>query len=56
MSKKFWKKLAELLAVEELKGDYSELKDIVVLVNESIELDDRKEEINKKLQEMNKED
>lgn len=57
MGKKYWIMLYEMFSREEgLQEKYKELSNVVDLIMESIKLSDQTDEVNKKLQELNKED
>lgn len=57
MGKKYWIMLYEMFSQEdELREKYSELSNVVDIIMESIRLSDKTDEINKKLQELNKEE
>lgn len=57
MGKKYWVMLYEMFSREEgLQEKYKELSNVVDLIMESIRLSDQTDEINKKLQELNKEE
>lgn len=57
MGKKYWIMLYEMFTAEDdIREKYSELAHVVDIIMESIKLSEKTEEINKKLQEMNKED
>lgn len=57
MGKKYWIMLYEMFSNEEgLQEKYKELSNVVDLIMESIRLSDKTDEINKKLQELNKEE
>lgn len=57
MGKKYWIMLYEMFSNEEgLQEKYQELSNVVDLIMESIRLSDQTDEINKKLQELNKEE
>lgn len=57
MGKKYWIMLYEMFSHEdELREKYSELSNVVDIIMESIRLSDKTDEINKKLQELNKEE
>lgn len=57
MGKKYWIMLYEMFSREEgLQEKYKELSNVVDLIMESIRLSDQTDEVNKKLQELNKEE
>lgn len=57
MGKKYWIMLYEMFSREEgLQEKYKELSNVVDLIMESIKLSDQTDEVNKKLQELNKEE
>ena len=56
MSRENWKKLLEIFTLEKLDEKYSEMYDLISLVNKSIALSKEQDEITKKLQEINKEE
>lgn len=57
MGKKYWIMLYEMFSNEEgLQEKYKELSNVVDLIMESIKLSDQTDEVNKKLQELNKEE
>lgn len=57
MGKKYWIMLYEMFSNEEgLQEKYKELSNVVDLIMESIRLSDQTDEVNKKLQELNKEE
>ena len=57
MGKKYWVMLYEMFSNEEgLQEKYKELSNVVDLIMESIKLSDQTDEVNKKLQELNKEE
>ena len=57
MGKKYWVMLYEMFSQEDkIREKYSELSNVVDLIMESINLSDKTDEINKKLQELNKEE
>lgn len=57
MGKKYWVMLYEMFSREEgLQEKYKELSNVVDLIMESIRLSDQTDEVNKKLQELNKEE
>lgn len=56
MSRENWQKLLEIFTLEKLDEKYSEMYDLISLVNKSIALSKEQDEISKKLQEINKEE
>lgn len=56
MSRENWQKLLEIFTLEKLDEKYSEMYDLIALVNKSIALSKEQDEISKKLQEINKEE
>lgn len=57
MKKEYWKRLDSLFTEnEELRSNYEDVAKVISKIVESIELEEKREELNKELQELNKED
>lgn len=57
MGKKYWVMLYNMFSAEdEIREKYSELSHVVDVIMESIRLSEQTDEVNKKLQELNKEE